>query len=293
MPLKRQIMVWAIILPMQKPSTPYPRTVWRLILSDPQSGMYNMALDSAILAAVETGLVLPTLRLYRWNPPCISLGYNQPFSDLDHELHASSGWDVVRRPTGGRAILHTDEITYAVIGPRTDPRLGGSLMHSYQQLSQALYKSLALMDLPVKIHHGKNPLANSQPVCFENPSDFEITVKGKKIIGSAQARKKDALLQHGSLPLTGDLSRITQVLNYDSEIKRKEAALALRNKATTVANELGFEISWDYAAQAFIRGFEQTLNLKLVEGELSRIEIGLIEELLRDQYQNELWTRQK
>ena len=252
-----------------------------------------MAVDSAILAAVESGLAPPTIRLYSWNPPCLSLGYSQPYSDIDQGLLEESGWDVVRRPTGGRAILHTDELTYAVIGPRTDPRLEGGLMQSYQRLSQALFKSLVIMDLPVEIHQGKNPLASSQPVCFENPSDFEITVAGKKIIGSAQARKKNALLQHGSLPLGGDLTRITQVLFYDTDRERAEAALTLRNKACTTADVLGINISWDIAAEAFIRGFKQTLNLVLTEGELSSTENKLIGELLKDQYNNDLWTRQR
>lgn len=285
--------VWAIILLMEKPTGAYPLTEWRLILSDPKSGKENMAVDSAILAAVESGLSPPTLRLYSWDPPCLSLGYSQPYSDIDQTLLEVSGWDVVRRPTGGRAILHTDELTYAVIGPRSDPRLEGGLTQSYQRLSEALYESLVRMDLPVEIHQGKNPLANSQPVCFENPSDFEITVAGRKIIGSAQARKKTALLQHGSLPLGGDLTRITRVLIYNTEDKRKEAAHVLSQKACTAADVLEKEITWDQAARAFISGFSQTLNLNLIEGQLSSIENELVKELLKNQFKNNKWTRKK
>jgi len=252
-----------------------------------------MAVDSAILAVVERGMALPTLRLYSWDPPCLSLGYSQPYSDIDQTLLEVSGWDVVRRPTGGRAILHTDELTYAVIGPRSDPRLEGGLTQSYQRLSEALYDSLVRMDLPVEIHQGKNPLANSQPVCFENPSDFEITVAGKKIIGSAQARKKTALLQHGSLPLGGDLTRITRVLGYQTEGEREEAAHVLGQKACTATDVLGKEITWDQAARAFISGFSQTLNLYLIEGKLNSTEIDLVEGLLKNQFGNNKWTRQK
>lgn len=285
--------VWAIILPMEKPTGVYPVTEWRLILSDPKSGKENMAVDSAILAAVESGLAPPTLRLYSWDPPCLSLGYSQPYSDIDQTLLEVSGWDVVRRPTGGRAILHTDELTYAVIGPRSDPRLEGGLTQSYQRLSEALYVSLVRMDLPVEIHQGKNPLANSQPICFENPSDFEITVAGRKIIGSAQARKKNSLLQHGSLPLGGDLTRITRVLIYKTEDEREEAAHVLSQKACTAADVLEKEITWDQAARAFISGFSQTLNLNLIEGQLSSIENDLVEELLKNQFKNNKWTRKK
>jgi lipoate-protein ligase A len=277
---------------MNSSSDNYQKSTWRLIISPPMTGMMNMALDSAILSAVESGAVPPTLRLYSWNPPCLSVGYSQPFKDINQDRLDSLGWDVVRRPTGGRAILHTNELTYAVIGPKTDQRLQGGLLESYRRLSRALYESLLLLGLPVEIHQGKNPLANQQPVCFENPSDFEITVNGKKIIGSAQARKKQALLQHGSLPLEGDLTRITQVLNYQTSPEQADAATTLLDKATTVAQTLGNKITWKDAANAFIAGFSKILNLELVEGNLTRIEADLAEEFYQDQYNNQVWTKQ-
>jgi lipoate-protein ligase A len=201
-------------------------------------------------------------------------------------------WDIVRRPTGGRAILHTDELTYAVIGRKSDPRLTGGLMESYRRLSEALYRSLQLLGLPVKIHQGKNPLANSQPVCFENPSDFEITVNGKKIIGSAQARKKNALLQHGSLPLWGDLTRITKALMYNSPAERQEAANSLLQKATTAETVLETELSWDTAAEGFMEGFSSTLNLRLKEDSLNPYEEILVNEFLITKFDNDQWTKQ-
>ncbi len=119
----------------------FPLTTWRLILSDPMPGTRNMAIDSAILAAVERGEAPPTLRLYSWDPPCLSLGYSQAYSDVDLHQLSANGWDLVRRPTGGRAILHTDELTYAVIGPKSDPRLAGNLMDSYQHISTGFVRS--------------------------------------------------------------------------------------------------------------------------------------------------------
>ena len=91
---------------------------WRLLLSEPLSGPENMALDEALLENVGRGMAAPTLRLYAWRPPCLSLGYAQPVGDVDQTALAEHQWDVVRRPTGGRAILHTDELTYAVIAPQ-------------------------------------------------------------------------------------------------------------------------------------------------------------------------------
>ena len=249
-----------------------------------------MAIDSAILAAVERGEAPPTLRLYSWDPPCLSLGYSQAYSDVDLHQLSVNGWDLVRRPTGGRAILHTDELTYAVIGPKSDPRLTGNLMDSYQNISRALFEALSQMGLPVEVHAGKNPEAHHQPVCFENPSDFEITAKGRKIIGSAQARKKTGLLQHGSLPLIGDLTRITKALRYQTNAERQRAGEILLQKAATVYDVLGIEISWDQAGEILVNSFSRVLNLSLVEGELSSDEMDHALLLESGQYGHQAWT---
>ena len=250
-----------------------------------------MAIDASILVAVEGGKSLPTLRLYRWNPPCLSLGYSQAYSDVEEEQLAVYGWDVVRRPTGGRAILHTDELTYAVIGPKSDPRLAGSLMNSYQHISQALFTALSQMGLPVEVHNEKNPAAHHQPVCFENPSNYEITANGKKIIGSAQARKKTSLLQHGSLPLIGDLTRVTKALRYPTDTERHQAGEVLLQKAVTVYDILGVKISWDRAARIVADSFSRVLNLNLVAGELSPQELDQALQLESDQYSLPDWTK--
>ncbi len=268
----------------------FPLTTWRLILSNPMPGARNMAIDSAILAAVERGEAPPTLRLYSWDPPCISLGYSQAYSEVDLPQLSANGWDLVRRPTGGRAILHTDELTYAVIGPKSDPRLAGKLMDSYQHISRALFDALSQMGLPVEVHAGKNPEAHHQPVCFENPSDFEITANGKKIIGSAQARKKTGLLQHGSLPLIGDLTRINKALRYQTNAERQQAGEILLQKAATVYDVLGVEISWDRAGEILTNCFSRVLNLNLVEGVLFSDELDHALLLESDQYGHPAWT---
>jgi len=100
-------------------------TTWRLINTPPARGAWNMAMDEAIMEHIGRDEVLPTLRLYAWDPPCLSLGHAQSFKDVDTARLASHGWDVVRRMTGGRAILHTDELTYSVTGPANEPRLAG------------------------------------------------------------------------------------------------------------------------------------------------------------------------
>ena len=130
----------------------------------------------------------------------------------------------------------------------------------------------------------------TNPVCFEVPSTYEITVDGKKLIGSAQARRKDGVLQHGSLPLTGDLSRICQALVFPDESARENAMERLLARATTVESVLGREVEWDTAAQAFIRAFEKELGLSFEPGELSESELTRAEELVREKYGHPEWT---
>jgi lipoate-protein ligase A len=269
------------------------QTTWRLILSKPMTGAWNMSTDEAILEAVGQGTVPPTLRLYAWNPPCLSLGYAQPIADVDLDLLRSAGWELVRRPTGGRAILHTDELTYAVITPLNEPRVSGGILESYRRLAQALLEGLHLLGLPAQAAQ-KYPLpAGSQPngaVCFEVPSNYEITANGKKIIGSAQARRTSGVLQHGSLPLVGDLTRITQVLRFPDEELRKEAGQRLLEHATTLESLLESPVSWDEAAAAFATAFERCFDLRLEQGHLGGTELKRAAELVKHKYGNPAWN---
>jgi lipoyl(octanoyl) transferase len=266
-------------------------TTWRLLITHPTRGAWNMAADESILEHIGRGETLPTLRLYSWNPPCLSLGHAQPFSDVDVTRLHERGWEVVRRLTGGRAILHTDELTYSVIAPSDEPRVEGSVLESYNRLAQALLLAVKSLDIPVEMKEGKaNNSAAPNPVCFEVPSTYEITVNGKKLIGSAQARKKEGVLQHGSLPLTGDLARICQALKFENESAREHAAQRLLERATTVESALGRGVRWETAAQAYIRAFEAQLGLSLERGEMSESESKRTEELVKEKYDHPSWT---
>ncbi len=274
--------------------------IWRLLITPPARGAWNMALDEAILEHVRRGESLPTLRLYAWDPACLSLGQAQPFSDVDSARLKERGWEVVRRLTGGRAILHTDEITYSVIAPNDEPRLAGSVLESYNRLAQALLLAVQQLDLPVEMKElighvsakrpGEGNMTYTNPVCFEVPSTYEITVDGKKLIGSAQARKKEGILQHGSLPLTGDLARICQALVFADEAGREEASKRLLARAATVESALGRAVSWERAAESFIRAFERQLGLSLERGELSSSEFNRTQELVKEKYDHPSWT---
>lgn len=253
-----------------------------------------MAIDEALLEGAGKGLTVPALRLYAWEPACLSLGYAQPVSDVNRQALHERGWELVRRPTGGRAILHTDELTYSVVGPASEPRLAGSVLESYQTLSAALLHALQILAIPAQAA-AKPPSAqsdsrNQNPICFEVPSNYEITVEGKKLIGSAQARRKDGVLQHGSLPLWGDLGRIAQVLSFSGEDDRQQAAWRLAGRAVTVETVLGKTITWDTAAAAVADAFQAALNLTLEPSDLSYAELQRADQLINEKYANPTWT---
>jgi lipoate-protein ligase A len=264
---------------------------WRYIKSSPANGAWNMAVDEAILLEIGARRSLPTLRLYSWVPACLSLGYSQSIKDVDRVMLDQSGWTLVRRPTGGRAILHTDELTYSVIAPPDEPHVRGNVIESYRRLSMALLFALKSIGLDPKADpHKDAPQNGLGPVCFEVPSNYEITVRGKKLIGSAQARRKEGVLQHGSLPLFGDLTRITGVLRFDSPEEKTRAAVRLLEHATTVETILNRQISLEEAMQAFFNAFNRKLNINLIPGDLSPAEYRLAEELVTKKYDNNIWT---
>lgn len=269
------------------------KPIWRLLYTPPSHGAWNMAIDEAILEFAGNGRVPPTLRLFSWLPPCLSLGFAQPIEDVDlHRLH-SRGWDIVRRPTGGRAILHTDELTYSVCGPYSEPHLFGGVLESYRSLSRALLMALKKIGIDADSIANETQLTTedkNNPVCFEVPSNYEITVNGKKLIGSAQARKQAGVLQHGSLPLKGDLTRILQVLNYPDESSRKSAGQRLLEHATTVENVLGYAGDWWIAAQAFRQAFNNVLEIELKPMTLTVEEGQKAMELYSKKYNHPDWT---
>lgn len=277
-------------------SMPYPPATWRLLYSPFADGPMNMAVDEAILLAVAEGHAPPTLRFFGWAPPCLSLGYAQPLADVDLKRLHDRGWDLVRRPTGGRAILHTDELTYSVIAPMTEPRVLGGVVESYRQLSAGLMRGFEILGLRVRAdkEYGKDSNSknqdSNQAVCFEVPSNYEITAGGKKLLGSAQVRKRGVVLQHGTLPLVGDITRICEALRYESEAERQRVRARVNERATTVEAVCGRAVIWVEAAEALAQGFAETLNLVWSAEKLSEAELAQASRLRAEKYVSEAWN---
>ena len=269
----------------------WPRARWRLIVDGAARGTWNMAVDEAIAREAAAGRVPPTLRFYMWEPPCISLGRHQPLAEVDLLRAREGGVDVVRRPTGGRAILHVDELTYSVAGPTSEPRLAGAVLDCYLRLSEALTWGLERLGLRVyKASANARAGNNTSAACFEVPSAYEIvTTDGQKIVGSAQVRKRDWMLQHGAIPLWGDVTRLVDYLALD-EANRKRLRAALAARATSVSAALGRQVTFEEVVEALTQGFAMVLNLELSPGHLTEEERALAHQLEQERYANPEWT---
>lgn len=268
-------------------------SLWRVITSPPAAGAWNMALDEAILEAVRELVQPPTLRLYAWEPACLSLGHAQPIKDVNLPSLTANGWQVVRRPTGGRAILHTDELTYSIAAHQDNPLVTGGVLESYRRISLALVEGLRKLGIRSNADSQYELPAGSiqnAAVCFEVPSNYEITANGRKLIGSAQARRGLGVLQHGSLPLFGDLTRIIQVLKFDSQVEQASARQRLLDHAITAEAVLGFKPTWQQAAEAMRAAFAEQLQIQLVAGEPSQSEFNRARSLEAEKYANDSWT---
>jgi lipoyl(octanoyl) transferase len=272
----------------------YPPARWRLIVSGYADGATNMAVDEAILRAVAEKHAPPTLRFYGWQPACVSIGYAQPLvAEIDLERCQRDGVDWVRRPTGGRAILHVDELTYSVVAPQDDPRTAGGVVESYCRLSRGLCAGLTALNLDVAQANYQRQAERRQKLsaaCFDLPSHYEVTVAGRKLVGSAQTRRLGVILQHGTLPLVGDITRLIDYLKLEDEDQRAAMQRKLRRRAATLEEVLGRPISWDEAVRAMVAGFAEALRLELEPAELTEQERFWVGEIRADRYASAAWN---
>ena len=210
---------------------------WRILLDGPGDGARNMAVDGAILRSVEAGNSPPTLRIYGWNPPCVTLGHFQkPETELDAEALRERGWEFVIRPTGGRAVLHADEITYSLAVRRDEAPWCATLARSHARIGEAWAE--ALKEFTPRLSEGVSPEdlgPNAGPgwPCFASASRAELGHAGRKMAGSAQRRTRGALLQHGSIPLTPRHEHLVDVLRLKPE-ERDSYRDALRRHAISL-----------------------------------------------------------
>jgi lipoate-protein ligase A len=249
---------------------------WRLILDEtPRTGSVNMALDHALADALSPGFGV--VRIYRWAPPTVSFGRNEPALGLyDLEEAAAEGLAFVRRPTGGRAVLHADEVTYAVVVP---VGVFGGLRDTYRQINRGLVGGLARVGLPVEMATGMASLPPDAGPCFQAPVTGEVMIGGRKLVGSAQVRMGRNLLQHGSVILRGD----------QSALDRLRGSTDYGPHPATVAQSLE-QASWERVAEALATGLRVALGGRWGQGGYEPAEEDGAGRLATERYATEAWT---
>jgi len=269
---------------------------WRIIIQKKNDPAYNMALDEAILMSVIEKKSPPTIRFYDWNPPTASCGYNQTAeNEVDFEILAKKGYEFIRRPTGGRLVLHKDEVTYSVIAP-LDGFLGGSVTHTYSQISKALAKGLHLMGIDVILEKGSLSSSHQREAgnpCFTSTSRYELAYKRKKIVGSAQVRKENCFLQHGSVLLHENQGEVGKILPKLTDDKKEKIVNYLKKKTIAINEVLDTPLDFKKAVQFLTEGFilEWDTEDFVLNNELTNEEKKITEYLIKSKYQTEKWNK--
>ena len=232
---------------------------WRYIEDGLGGGRWNMAVDQALLRSCEKGDAPPTLRLYGWESPVLTVGYAQNL-ERTVDLEQCRGIPCVRRPTGGRALLHHRELTYCLVAPVDHPLFSGGLKQTFKAISQALLLGLGELGIHqarINDQKPKEVTGHKSPACFSSLNHCEISVHNRKLIGSAQRRTQGAFLQHGSIPIKPSANDFHSILRYDSPADRIAGIETMQRFTTTLNAVCGEPISFEQARSALRAGFEK------------------------------------
>jgi len=271
---------------------------WRVLISGKMSPYMNMALDEAIYLNVAKGESLPTLRFYDWEPASFSCGFNQNIEhELDFELLERSSYSFVRRPTGGRMVLHEEEVTYAVISPLRD-RMAGSISETYFRIGKALLAGLKIMNIEAELSKGAlSQQEQRQPAnpCFTSSSRFELTYKRKKLIGSAQTRNNKAFLQHGSILKTYNQKKVASFIPFISEDERLRIASLLERRTISLQMILERDLSFNEVVSSLISGFKEEWreDIFYLQDAPTLVERITAEQLVDKKYATDKWNKKE
>lgn len=234
------------------------------------TGAMNMAMDEALLESVSAGTSVPVLRIYRWSLPTVSIGYAQKYATTVNSVACRElGVDVVRRPTGGRAVLHQDEVTYSVISPDKNEVFPGGILANYRVIAHVLQETLTSAGVEASIFtersHGLGTAGAEASACFTAPGTTELVFQGVKMTGGAQKRQGAAFLQHGSIPLEMNLEMLFRVLDTEGRISPQEGAQILRKKVGWINRWLNSAMPIDVLENLLIAAFLKAFGLNCIE----------------------------
>ena len=249
--------------------------LWDWLDTEPACGAWNMATDQFFAETMQHGQ-RPIMRLYQWQPWCISLGIHQSADCVNLDKCQKQGIDVVRRQTGGRAVFHSEEITYSVILPRNHG-FGHSVTETYHHISLGLAAGLRRLGVPASFQkrsvsmksHYENKISMS---CFSAAALHEIVVHGRKLVGSAQRRLQSGILQHGSVLVGSAHLKLFDYFNHLSEAEKEQMHLEMARKTTTVQEILECDLSIASIGCALKKGMEDQLGITFQNRELTSAE---------------------
>ncbi|WHZ01718.1 biotin/lipoate A/B protein ligase family protein [Neobacillus sp. YX16] len=273
------------------------KEVWRFIDSGNCSPSFNMALDEALLDWHSEGKIPPVIRFYGWKPATLSIGYFQKVDkEIDLEAVKAHGLGFVRRPTGGRGVLHEHELTYSVIVSEDHPEMPKTVTEAYRVISEGILKGFHHLGLEAyfavpKTDEERSALKDPRSaVCFDAPSWYELVVEGRKVAGSAQTRQKGVILQHGSILLDLDEDKLFSLFKYPNERVKERMKSSFKNKAVAINEISSRRISLEEAKEAFYKGFADGLNIELESYQLTEEELAYVNKIAKDRYENDEWN---
>jgi lipoate-protein ligase A len=270
---------------------------WRFLATGYESGAFNMAVDETLLQGISGGGGEPVFRVFGWNPPALSLGYGQEArKEVDLEKCSRAGIDIVRRLTGGRAVLHWKELTYSAIWPEDDPVLGGNISETSRLIGRCLVEGLRLFGVEAVLEkpasrsvRPRGPSATAP--CFSSLSRWEVKCKGRKLIGSAQRRVSRAILQHGSLLIGEQHKKLLDLLPPAAESMRDILARELDRGSIHLEACTSRKIDFDELSDCMARGFSRCLEVEMRPSALGLEERQRVAELVDEKYGNPAWNR--
>jgi lipoate-protein ligase A len=250
---------------------------WRLIDSGALPSALNMGIDQALLQSYIRGKSPPTLRFYQWNPPGISLGRLQRKPGFDADACKRLGFDVVRRPTGGRAVLHQNDLTYSIVAGIQEG-ISINITDAYRLLCHGLLAGFRLLGIEAEL--GQEQSKCDQPdVCFLRSLIGDIVYQGKKFVGSAQTWSGSSLLQHGSILLEPQTATWAELLGGDEGTQQTHYE-DLKKQMTSLSEILGHVPPIPTVKAAIVKGMAQALGVVIAEGQLSPSEWALAHEMV-------------